>query len=551
MNRKSLTQSCSILIALVVAFASFTLANAQINHWINIESLSNTKFPLVEAHVSAFNVEGLPIQGLTPGNFSVFEDGQKVVTFDAASFMNTEKPLAIALVIDTSGSMNAITSPTPLQNAVQSAKTFVAELTPNDYVAVISFADDPTVVQDLTTDRALVNQALDSLKPTTNTALYEAIVKGVDVLKNRPERRIMVLLTDGTETTPNREFTFDQAANEAKKWTIPVYPIGFGDAKKDELQNLAAMTLGVAQIHADTSALQGAFTQILQILRQQYKITYTSAIPSDGKAHTLLIGLDFQDKHDEVSRSFTAQLPTTIQITKPLEGETLKYNTTQVNSPIQISAEAYALTSVDKVELLLDGQSITTFNAQPYEYQWDLTNVNQGSHTISMVLTAKDGSTDTAEVNVKVERVLPIENPFGMLWIAGLILLAVAAVLIPLSIRSRRRRGQAVSGAALGNVQAGTACLRELEGMNPDQVWPLGMAEVRLGRKREENDIPLQGLKASRRQAVIRFEQGRYVIYSLNPENPVLVNGSAVTEAHVLQPGDTLRLGETLLRYEQ
>jgi VWFA-related protein len=545
MLRKPLKKSSIILIVLVTSIMSFTMANAQASHWINIDSLSNKQFPVIEADISASDVQGFPIQGLNQSNFSVSEDGQKVGTFDVSSFLNTDKPLAIALVIDTSGSMSCCSTPTPLQAAVQSAKTFVASLTPNDNVAVISFSDTVNVVQNLTTNKTLVNTALDSLQPVHNTALYDAIVEGVNVLKNRSERRIIILLTDGSETSPRiSQFSFDEAVNQAQQWAIPVYPIGFGQVNSDELEKLAKITGGSVQIQPDTTALQSAFTQILQILRLQYKLNYTSNIPSDGKDHTLLVGVDFQGKHDEVSRTFVAQLPNTIKITKPADGDTLKDVTAT------ISIDTYALSSVDNVELFLDGNSVKKFDSGPYEYTWDISNVPEGSHTINVVLTAKDGSVVKDAVNVTVVKTLAPNGGRDSIWFAGLIVLAVAAILIPMSLRSRRKRGKALAGAPASAALTGTPCLRELEGMSPGQVWPLGTAEVHLGRKREENDIPLQGLKASRKHAVVRFENGQYVLYSLNPANPAIVNGAPVSDSYVLRPGDTLQLGETVLRYE-
>jgi hypothetical protein len=74
--------------------------------------------------------------------------------------------------------------------------------------------------------------------------------------------------------------------------------------------------------------------------------------------------------------------------------------------------------------------------------------------------------------------------------------------------------------------------------------------ELRLGRKRDENDLPLKGLSAARHQAVIRYQEGDYVIISLFPEKPALVNEIPAHPQAVLKSGDTLRLGETVLHFE-
>jgi hypothetical protein len=131
--------------------------------------------------------------------------------------------------------------------------------------------------------------------------------------------------------------------------------------------------------------------------------------------------------------------------------------------------------------------------------------------------------------------------------IALIVLLAVVAVTIPWAVRTRRR----MSRQAESFVRTGQVALREIKGLNPNQVWPLGVNEIRLGRKRDENDITLEGRNASRKHAVIRFERGHYVIHSLSEANPVIVNSQPVAQSHTLQPGDEIQLGDTVLRYEQ
>jgi pSer/pThr/pTyr-binding forkhead associated (FHA) protein len=131
--------------------------------------------------------------------------------------------------------------------------------------------------------------------------------------------------------------------------------------------------------------------------------------------------------------------------------------------------------------------------------------------------------------------------------IALIVLLAIVAVMIPIAVRTRKGMSRPVEVS----IDSGQASLRELKGLNPNQVWPLGVNEVRLGRKRDENDISLEGRKASRKHAVIRHEAGHYVIYSLSADNPVIVNNTPVVRSYILQQGDEIQLGDTVLKYEQ
>jgi len=131
--------------------------------------------------------------------------------------------------------------------------------------------------------------------------------------------------------------------------------------------------------------------------------------------------------------------------------------------------------------------------------------------------------------------------------IALIVLLIVIGVTIPLAIGRRRLMTIPKPIPATSR----QASLREVDGLTPNHSWVLGENEFRLGRKADENDLQLKGLNASRKHAVIRFENGQYVIYALNLNNPVSINNEPILEQHVLRNGDMIRLGETILRFEQ
>ena len=87
--------------------------------------------------------------------------------------------------------------------------------------------------------------------------------------------------------------------------------------------------------------------------------------------------------------------------------------------------------------------------------------------------------------------------------------------------------------------------------MNPNQVWNLSpVHEIRLGRKRDANDIPLKGGTASRQHALIRFQAGQYVVYNLKPVNPVFVNGQPINQQQALRPNDVIQLGESTFQFQ-
>ena len=92
------------------------------------------------------------VSGLAAEDFQIFEDGrpQRVTFFQQASL-----PLALALLIDTSASMEL-----SLPVAQEAAVGFVRELNSADVASVIDFDTRVQVRQDFTSDRADLERAI-------------------------------------------------------------------------------------------------------------------------------------------------------------------------------------------------------------------------------------------------------------------------------------------------------------------------------------------------------------------------------------------------------
>lgn len=607
-----------IVILLVLLISPYSRVGAQGNIWANIELIDNGLFPNLEIYLSVTDAQGFPVKNLTSSNFAITEDGQAITDFEVIPIQNTQQSLAVALVIDTSGSMGTKPLPTPLQNAVGAAKAFVDSLPAQDQVAIVGFADAPYIVQDFTTNKDLLKTKLDSLSAGGETTLYDGIVEGVNLLKNRPERRILVLIADGKDTGDGK-FNLNDAMKEAGSSAVPIYPLGFGNVNRDELQKMAELTGGAAQIQPNSSTLRDAFNIVLQVLREQYLIRYTSALLADGAEHELQVTVDNQGNIASARRSFTAR-PGEIVITFPFQDGQV------VSGNVLLKPEVQSPAPLAQMDIQLDGSPLQSVLVEPFEYTWDSTTVAPGRHQFTFIVTDKARNTAQASlsldiqppITVKVaapaegqelggttsvvadvasmagiakveyavdgkilqtvtsppyeaainwddfakgphllrvtatdvngfsdtlERVIQVRGTSDI-WFLFLVLgLGLAALGIPFGLQSRRKSAGAV-------VKTGQASLRELQGLNPGKVWPLGTQEVRLGRRRS-NDIQLKSEKASREHALIRYEAGQYVLYNLRQENPPRVNNVQVHQKRVLQPGDVIQFGEDALRYEQ
>ena len=625
MTMQQMLRSCSL--ALFIVIFSWSLSSAQPSPLnLKVENIDNSVFPQVKVLLSVSDAQGFPITGLDRNSFKVSEDNIPITDFVVSQFNNIEQPLAIVLVIDTSGSMAG----KPLANSVTAAKDFISTLTSGDLVALISFSNKATILQELTSDHGKIVEALDGLKADGDTAHYDALVEATNLLKNRSERRVIVSLTDGKESGISK-FTFDQVVNEAVRWSTPVYPIGFGGVNKDELDRLAKLTGGFAQINPDTTTLSTAFQNVLNNLREQYSIEFVSSLSADGLEHNLDVALNYQDGSASASRKFVAK-PGQVSLSLPdlQDGQTvggmilikpevlapaaldrldisidggplssvlappyeylwdstsmtpgehkldvkatdlannvgslvISLNIRQpiivtagfspgqvISGDIKIPATVDALASISKVEFFLDEKLLGESTTPPYEIEWNTSKVSPGFHDIKIKATDANGV--SAETTVQVN--LEIQRSSNLLWMALIAVLVAGAIIIPLAVRNNQqtKRGKAGPQVDSAIMQAkNQAFLVEKEGVNPGQTWPLVSEETRLGRKRDENDIPLKGLKASRYQALIRSQPEGYVLYSLVPENPMIVNGVPASEQVLLQNGDLIQAGESQFTFE-
>jgi len=644
MRRASLFLLLAWLLGLLMTPAPAVQAQAGLE--LRIDEIQSGAFPDLTLHISALDELGYPVPGLAASSFTLSEDGSVVAGFQVAPIQ--QHPVQVVIAIDTTQSMQYGPKPVPLQNTVQAVASFLGGLGAPDEAAVVAFGQQVTLLQDLTSDKAAAQAALGSLQAGTNTYLNDALVQAAGLLKGRSLRPVIIFVTDGSDSGIGQA-SFEQVLQAVQELGGVVFPIGWGGAKKADLEKLAGLSHGQVQFlqarYPDAAALQAAFSNILGWLpeyRTQYQLTFQSSLPADGKEHTLALGLDHMGTHLEQTRRFVAtqgqiflSFPTLsdgqtvggkvafapvidapaplqqieIQVdgqpltslvaepftfewdsTQVLPGEhefkfvardtagntgeaALKLNIVppisvaitnlqgggQVRGSVPITIQADALAKIARVELLVDGKLLATVENPPYEFSWPSAGAAEGGHEISVIAYDVNGysASDSLRVTTGGGSGGLLSGPGG---VALAIALAAAALMAPLALRLRRQRkasveaGEApVSTPEFGEVPAPAgAVLREVDGLNPGQVWALPPSgEVSLGRKREENDIPLKGPTASRRHAIIRMQEGRYILFNLRPNNPIYVNGNPVAQQCPLNPEDQLTAGESTFQFEQ
>jgi Ca-activated chloride channel family protein len=226
---------------------------------------------------------------LSVADLVVVEDG---VAQTVESFQEAVAPLAIALVMDTSGSMRRA-----MDTAKQAARSFVTALRPTDPLALVRFSDKVVFEHELSERRQTTLDAIDRLEANGGTALFDALHDAMSFLKQRQGRRAIVLLSDGRDennpgTAPGSVHTVADALALVRETDTAVYAIGLGaNVDRPALEQLALRSGGAATFPADASELPGEFARVLGELRRRYVIGYTSTnAKRDGAWRQVVIG---------------------------------------------------------------------------------------------------------------------------------------------------------------------------------------------------------------------------------------------------------------------
>jgi len=250
------------------------------------------------------------INGLTRGDFSVFEDGvQQEVTFFTDE--KTNPPVYVGVLMDTSPSAAG-----KMTFSKQAAKDFIYTVTRlrKDKAAFMTFDNEVNLRQDFTDKLDLLDKSIDKVKKVgSQTALYDAVWQFSDEkLRNAPGRRVIVIITDGDDTFSRADLkdaidiaqrtettVFGISTKAGFLGTVPGVEAGTVRDKGDKLLvQLCEETGGEAFFTGDMLELERAFKKISQELRSQYIITYRPANQTyDGRERK--VEVRFTDKSKE------------------------------------------------------------------------------------------------------------------------------------------------------------------------------------------------------------------------------------------------------------
>lgn len=238
-----------------------------------------------------------PVAGLNREDFELTEDDkpQEIRFFSR----ETDAPLTLGILIDTSGSQEHV-----LGVEQREAKTFIEQVIgKKDLAYVLRFDIEVELLQDLTSNKRLLAQAIDSTVVNTGgggvvqgpfptsgsrgTNLHDAVyLSARELLKGEVGRKVIIILSDGEDTGSSK--TLQQALETAQRSDVIIYSVAVIDRRfyfaaamgfsgDSVLKRYAEQTGGrVIEVTRMEDTAQ-AFREIAEELRTQYSLGYTSS----------------------------------------------------------------------------------------------------------------------------------------------------------------------------------------------------------------------------------------------------------------------------------
>lgn len=253
---------------------------------------------LVPIPASVVDSKGFAITGLRLEDFELLVDGQMRAISDMT---RAETSVRLAMLFDNSGSLDYAR-----EFEKQAAMHFFRKvMRPTDEAAIYSIETESYLAQPLTKDISRLERTIESFgKPSGATSLFDAIIDAAAYLRPYSGRRVIVIVSDGVETTSRNDFETTIRHVLADDCQIFIVQTGLYDsanlralAAERRMEQLAGQTGGAVYIPKTTTELDQAFQQIAADLAHQYVLSYYPGDERrDGRFH--MIDLRIRSRKD-------------------------------------------------------------------------------------------------------------------------------------------------------------------------------------------------------------------------------------------------------------
>jgi Ca-activated chloride channel family protein len=270
--------------------ASIKLPTSKTGDEIDPDDVVKISSTLVPIPVSVVDAKGNAVVNLKLEDFELIVDGQPR---PLSELTRSETSVKLAMLFDNSGSLDFARE----FEKHAAMRFFRKVLRAKDEAAIYSIETESYLAQPLTNEIVKLEQTINGFgKPEGGTSLFDAIVEASRYLHPYTGRRVIVIVSDGIETTSHNN-EFDAVVQHVLAEDCQVYVVQTGLYEGANLRALAAerrmeqltqQTGGAVYLPKTIPELDLAFDQIAADLSQQYVLSYYP-VPEhrDGRVHVI------------------------------------------------------------------------------------------------------------------------------------------------------------------------------------------------------------------------------------------------------------------------
>jgi Ca-activated chloride channel family protein len=240
---------------------------------------------VVSLFVTVADAQKRLVPDLGKDDFEIFDNEKpQLVTY----FDNSIHPITVVVMLDTSGSMTLT-----IDLLKRAAEQFLIRLLPDDKAKVGAFNDKVQISSRFTNNRDQLISSVMDLDYGNGTRLWDAVALSLDELKGVEGRKVILLFTDGDDTSS--KVGLGNMIDRARAEEVMVYAIGLESQFMNQrtkpdggLRKIADETGGGYFELKKTSDLAPTFTKVASELHSQYVIGFAPTL-LDSRVHKLMV----------------------------------------------------------------------------------------------------------------------------------------------------------------------------------------------------------------------------------------------------------------------
>lgn len=260
---------------------------------VHLEDVDVSEHPHLRARLTVGTPHHIPLTGLEIDHFQITESSDR--NLPPLALNTAEKlglPLRIVFLLQNSGSWER-----GLMQTRRSLIHLLQRMNAHDEVALVLYSDEATVMQSFSSPQELSA----TLGKLPNPGMEKRLGAGIEAslalfATEKPlSPRALIVLSDGQDMGMDSD-SFSEGLSLMAKRGIPIHTVAWSQSGEwgfENLQHLSKLSHASHQRVAGPESFEHALERIRQSLVKQLVLDWKSALPADGKSHTLTIETRF------------------------------------------------------------------------------------------------------------------------------------------------------------------------------------------------------------------------------------------------------------------